>query len=142
MIIQYAIYLQLVSPSSSNHCRHCHCSTFSQQTFLHSLQDKKINIISQRTNLALYPDPLRRIRRKGLVHTVRACAKFTEDFLVQFAVYYHYHAVRHVRTRYTKHPKSVKSRHVLLVATLLFFCRYCSLMIGKLVIIAQNTDNK
>ena len=58
----------------------------------------------------MYPDPLRRKRRKGLVHTVRACAKFTEDFLVQFAGYYHYHVVGHVWTRYTKHPKSVKYR--------------------------------
>ena len=31
--------------------------------------------------LASYPGPLRR-RRKGLVHTVRACARFTEHFLV------------------------------------------------------------
>ena len=106
--------------SLSSHHNQCHCNTFFQQTCLHSLQDK-INVISQRTNLALYPDPL--------VHTVRACAKFTEIFLVQFTVYYHYHVVRHVQTRYTKHPKSVKSRHVLLVASFfkLFFCRYCSL---------------
>ena len=32
-------------------------------------------------------------RRKGLVHTVCACVKFTEHFLVEFAGYHHHHVV-------------------------------------------------
>ena len=40
---------------------------------------------------SLVPRPFE--EEKGLVHTVRACAKFTEHFLVKFAGYCRYHAV-------------------------------------------------
>ena len=46
-------------------------------------------------------------RRKGLVHTVYACEKFTEKFLVQFARYQLLSCGRRVQTIYTKHLKSV-----------------------------------
>ena len=48
--------------------------------------------VSISTDISLIPRPFEG-RRKGLVHTVCACTKFTEHFLVQLARYHHHHLV-------------------------------------------------
>ena len=72
MTIQYAIYLQLVSPYSSNHCHHIMISAtatqFAQQTFLHSLHRRiNITIVREPTYIcSLVPRPFEE-EEKGMV---------------------------------------------------------------------------